>query len=495
MKSGLVKHTWLGFIRSPAFTQKLIEGILLGIFGFYTAITLITFGFMAPVIFQKSLPQHNPTAMVAGGICIYFFADLLMRYFFQKFPTASIKPYLLLPISRKKITRHIMMRSLLSPFNLILPAFLIPFFIVEVLPNESAMAAAGLLILATSLIITANFVTYAISVYSGSSKNPIILFVVLFLLFIYLEFKGFTKVHPYIFEAGESIISTPMIWPIVLLVPILITTWLYKKFVANISYHTVSSAIQGGVYLPVKGIFSRFGKPGIIMDLEIKLIMRSKRARNIAISCLLFLLFPLYVSLQMKKGETGGLDNILILFAAFFGTGGFALNYGQLMLSWNSMHFDLLMSRGFKIRDVFLAKYYLLALSCVLFFIVTLPYIFILPQYFFLALAMTFWNASFSIYGYMLLAGINSKRIDLNAGNMFNHEGLGFLHYVIIMPLMLFPFVIYGMGALMGGMMAGVFALGSIGLLGIIFHKKITHWCVLVFEKNRYKIAKAFRTK
>ena len=495
MNSGMFKHSFLALFRSPALTQKLIEGVLIGFFTLYAVVILIVMGFMAPAVIAKILPGHNPTAVVAGGLCIYFFADLLMRYFFQKFPTATIKPYLLLPIPRKKIARHMMFRSLWSPFNFIIPAFLIPFILIEVLPHESAVQVGGIILLGGSLILSANFITCAVSVYSGSSKNPAILFVMLFMLLFYLEIKGFTKIHPYIFAGGIKAVSSPVLWPIIVFIPMGIMLWLYKKFITSISYHTISSSQSEGVYLPVKGLFSRFGKPGIIMDLEIRLIVRSKRARTIAVTSLLFLLFPLYMGMQMKDGNTGGMETMFILLGAFFATGGFVLNYGQLMLSWNSTHFDLLMSRGFKIRDIFLAKYYLLALSCLLFLVVTLPYGFIFSRYFSLALIVALWNASFSIFGYMLLASVNSKRIDPNAGGMFNHEGFGLMHYLIIIPLLVFPFLIFGLAALAGGVVVAIFTLGTIGLAGVIFHKKLTVWCVNVFEKNRYKISKAFRTK
>lgn len=186
---------------------------------------------------------------------------------------------------------------------------------------------------------------------------------------------------------------------------------------------------------------------------------------------------------------------ILVAFAALFMTGGFTLNYGQLLLSWNSMHFDLLMSRGYKIQDIFTAKYYFIALICGITYILTLPYTLIFPEYPLIALALTVWNMSFSIYGYMILASIKSERIDPNEGGMFNHSGFGISHYLIVIPLMGLPFAIYGLGWLIGGNAAALSLIGGIGILGIIFHKKLIGYCVSLFKRNRYRILKAFRTK
>src|SRR5690554_1572886 len=132
MKGSFAKHTWLGFIRSPALTRKIIEGLFIGFFAIYTAVGLIALGFAAPSLIREFLPGEDPAGIVAGALCAYLLIDILMRYFLQKFPAMTIRPYLLLPIPKSKIVRFMLVRAFLNPFNLIIPLFLIPFYFSEI---------------------------------------------------------------------------------------------------------------------------------------------------------------------------------------------------------------------------------------------------------------------------------------------------------------------------------------------------------------------------
>ena len=174
-------------------------------------------------------------------------------------------------------------------------------------------------------------------------------------------------------------------------------------------------------------------------------------------------------------------------------TGMIALNHGQLMLSWNSLHFDLLMSRGNTIHDIFKAKYFILALSCVVTYLLTLPYLFLDPNIVLFNTAMLFINTSISIYSYMILASYNSLRIDPDQGNTFSFSGFGAAHYLIGIPIMVLPLAIYFIPRLVGGMTAGLLALFIVGVGGTVFYRQVINSCVKLFNTNRYKIAAAFR--
>jgi hypothetical protein len=202
----------------------------------------------------------------------------------------------------------------------------------------------------------------------------------------------------------------------------------------------------------------------------------------------LFLFFPLVLTFE----EGGGSEFYYILFGLFM-TGMIALNHGQLMLSWNSLHFDLLLSRGNTIHDIFTAKYYILVLSCIITYVLTLPYLFLDPKIVAFNTALVFINTSFSIYSYMVLASYNSMRIDPNEGGALNMSGFGAAHYLIGIPIMIFPFVIYFIGKAAFGTTGGVMALLIVGVVGTLFHRRVITACVNLFQANRYKIAAAFR--
>lgn len=488
MKIPFAKHTWLGFIRSPNLNKKIFEAAIIGFFGLYAAVSLIGIGIGAPNLIAKFAPATDPVKVVAGFICAFALVDILVRYVMQKFPAMSLKPYLLLPVGRSKIVNFMLFRALLSPFNLVIPLFLIPFLFTEVIPNHDGTIAAGLIILSLCAILISNYLAYALTAFAGANKKLAYVALAAILVVIYLEVNGFIHLLPHLIKVGGVLITKPLLWIIPVIIAISIIIWLKHAFLKEISYDLNSNSESSTTYLSVNGLFSRFGKPGIIMDMELRLIMRSRRARSFALISLAYCLMPFLLS-----GKTP--PTIMLAVFAFLIVGGFAMNYGQLMLSWNSAHFDLLLSRGYHIKDIFTAKFYLLAISCGLIFLITLPFVFVFSLFPVVALSMTLWNASFSIFAYMLLASANSERIDPNETAFMNHSGMGISHYLIVLPLMAVPFLFYGLGWQIGGTSGALLVVGGMGVVGLALHKRLIDICISLFKKNRYKISKAFRSK
>ena len=238
------------------------------------------------------------------------------------------------------------------------------------------------------------------------------------------------------------------------------------------------------------GIFNQFGEAGKLMEMEAKLIWRNKRSKTILGISTLFLLYPL-----IFLGNPVGDQIWFKLFLGLFVTGGFALNYGQLMLSWNSPHFDLLLARGFKLEQIFQAKYYLLALSCLVLFVFALLYGIIDRSFLIIVPVMFLFNIGVSIFLYMLIASYNAKRIDPSKGAMMNYEGIGAEHFLIMIPLILLPYLLYLPFKLVGYPDMGIAFIGLVGLAGFIFHKNLIRIATNLFQKNKYKIAAAFRKK
>lgn len=486
-KPNFLKQAWLSFRRSPALTQNLAQTIILAFFGFYLAASFLVSSLVAGELIREFFPGKDVLGMAGAFLIYYFPIDILTRYFMQKFPTMSIKPYLLLPVSKGSMIHYLLRRSLFS-FYSFLPLFLtVPFFFVEVLPNASGTETIGFIALVLGIIFSSNYISFWIS--KASDLNnwfSTILLVVLF-TFLFLEFKGITSFFPSLETAGSAFFSTPLLWIIPFAIGGLVYLYLFSYFK---KFLTIEQEAKKDSYLPnvSLGFFSRFGRAGKLMDLELRLLLRSKRARSYLLVSVAFLFFPLVMAFD----EEAGGEFYYLLFGLFM-SGMIALNHGQLMLSWNSLHFDLLLSRGNTIRDIFRAKYYILALSCIITWLLTIPYLFADPQIVAFCTALVFINTSFSIYAYMVLASYNSMRIDPNEGGALNMSGFGAAHYLIGLPIVAFPFIVYYGGKFAFGETGGLLSLLVVGVLGTIFHQQVIDACVKLFTTNRYKISAAFR--
>jgi len=218
-------------------------------------------------------------------------------------------------------------------------------------------------------------------------------------------------------------------------------------------------------------------------------MLRSKRARSYLIMSVLFLFYP-FILLDMDGGAT---SPYMLIIIGVIVTGMLAMNHGQLMLSWNSLHFDLLQSRSYTYHDLFMGKYYVLALSCIICFVLCLPYFFIEKDIVLFSFVLLLYNMSISLFAYMYLASYNSLRIDPNEKGAFSMQGFGAAHFLIIFPIMFLPCLLYLIGSFFGGKTGGLAFIALVGIIGLLLHQPIIRFCVENFKENRYQIGAAFR--
>lgn len=85
--------------------------------------------------------------------------------------------------------------------------------------------------------------------------------------------------------------------------------------------------------------------------------------------------------------------------------------------------------------------------------------------------------------------------MDLSRGAAFNYQGVGASQFIIMLPLMLLPVIIFSLLNIYFDSMASVTVLGILGLAGLLFHKPLMNMAVKRFISRRHKIAEGFREK
>jgi len=466
----------------------MVQTFFLGLFAIYLIINMVVLGFILGSIIEEYFPDQDLLEVAGGLIVYYFIGDILTRYFIQKFPAFSIKPYKILPIKKGAIAHNFLFRSLGSFFNILPLFFLVPFFFKEIVPNYPSTTAFGFALFAIGMILFNNFLAFGIDKAMALNRNWVGLILVGIIATLFLESRGYIAIFPHLKLFAASIIKNPLLSAIPLALASLLYVGLQKFLTNNLSLEESTNGRKFyGSAMPT-GLFARFGQAGTLMDLELKLMLRSKRARSYLIFSLLFLLYPLTMYNQNSENSP-----YMLLVFGLLQTGMIALNHGQLLLSWNSLHFDLLQSRGHTFYDIFSAKYYILTISCLLTYILCLPYFFLDPTIILFNTVMLFFNVSFSLFAYLLLASYNSLRVDPNEGSAFSFSGFGAAHYLIGIPIVGVPCLLYWLGALVGGKIGGILLISLIGIIGIVFHKAFIQFCVNNFKRNRYKISAAFR--
>ena len=116
----------------------------------------------------------------------------------------------------------------------------------------------------------------------------------------------------------------------------------------------------------------RFGDVAPFMMLDLRLLWRNKRPKSsifILVIGLLYGLFfypnPIYKDMVFLYG-----------FIGIFVTGIFLINFGQFIPAWDSGYYKMLMSQNIKYKDYLKSKYVLMALSVVILFVLSIPYVY-----------------------------------------------------------------------------------------------------------------------
>ena len=165
------------------------------------------------------------------------------------------------------------------------------------------------------------------------------------------------------------------------------------------------------------------------------------------------------------------------------------------MLSWESGYFDFVLTRKVKFRQYFESKYYLFLATSTISFVLSLAYGYFGAQIIFINLAAYLFNIGVNVFFVMRIALFNPKKIDLSKRAAFNYEGVGAAQFLIALPVMFLPYVIYAPFLILGIGEYGLLLLGVLGLIGFLLRDKWLDFITNNFIKNRHKIAAGFRAQ
>jgi hypothetical protein len=235
---------------------------------------------------------------------------------------------------------------------------------------------------------------------------------------------------------------------------------------------------------------NRFGIIGELIALELKLILRNKRARSTVMASAIFLFygFILYKPEYIDKGWLGPL-----LMGGLFMTGLFIVNYGQFLFAWQSSHFDGLMASHLAVRTYIKSKFVLFTAVCTILLLVTSFYGLLSWKIVFVQLAAYFYNIGVHTVIAVYFATRSYKAIDIGKKAAFNYQGLGASQWIYSLFVFLIPMVIYLPFKLIGGSWAGIAALGVVGLISFFLQDWWVDVLTREFFKRKYLILEGFR--
>ncbi|HRX13206.1 MAG TPA: DUF5687 family protein [Draconibacterium sp.] len=479
---------WRELTRSAYFSKNMAaKGVLIFLALYFSAVALFM-GFNLSVFIEKSNPGQAQVPIFNSLIFAYVGFELVLRIMVQSLPTFGFQPFLLIPVKRKRIARYMLNKSLLHFFN-VLPLFLVlPFtFKSAVHELETPVLIAWL----ASLFLMI-FVNHFLAIYIKWRTNESNWFFYGFLALAAAVFAidhfgifdftaNFGKLFDFIVLQPVSVLIFPI--AIVLLYNLNLKYLLNRFFLDELSQKKKEGMTHDFSWL------NQIGEYGKMLSLEVKMITRNKRPRTTAVMSIIFIFYGLilYQDFDEKKAE------FILVLGGMFMTGIFSMMYGQFFPAWHSRYYPFLMAQNVKMKQILQSAFFLMAVTNIVFYLLSLGYMFVTPKVLYVHLAVMLYNIGVNSFVIFAL-GLNSRKsIDLDQRAMFNYQGMSATNWLITFPILFGPLAVYGILTYLLGNIAAYFILGGLGLIGIIIHPRLIDYFTKQYLLRKHKMIASYK--
>ncbi len=479
---------WKQFFRSSYWQKSIALNIILALFAIYMLLSFLTLGIALYPILKEQFPTESPLFKVNDFLFYWILADLFLRFFMQKLPVMSVKPFLTLPVHKSKIVNYVLGKSMLSFFNF-LPLFaIIPFGIFAITENENLLQVLVWMFLMLIITLIVNFLNFIIESTTSDSDWAFLPIIVIVSGLFTLNHYEILPLYS-VFSKGLSGI---LIQPVLITIPILIWASLYlinfkllkKKLYIDASLKVKSEEVQ----TTEMTWLNRFGSVAPFLQLDLKLLWRNKRPRSSVFIIVMGLFYGLiFYTNPVYKDMTP-----FLVFVAIFITGVFLISFGQFIPAWDSAYYKMLMSQNIKYKDYLNAKFSLMQWSAIILFVLSIPYVYFGWEILLLHFAAMMYNVGVNTYVLLFAGSFNRKKIDLSQRAAFNYQGTGAVQWLVGFPILVVPILFFYIPYKLINFEAGVATLIILGLIGIVLHQKLMQYITGMYLKSKHKMIAAF---
>lgn len=450
---------------------------------------LIFFGTLFAFVMQDE--AREPYHIINSGLVFFMFIDFLIRFPFQKTPTQEVKPYLLLPVRRKRLIDFLLLRSGLSGFNLIWLFFFVPFATFCVVRFYGFCGLLTYSIGIWLLMVLNNYwfllcrtlmneriwwVLLPLTVYGGIAAA--------------LFLPDDSPLYDWSTDLGEGFIAGNLLVFAALLAAICLMWWVNRTLMSRLVYHEINKTEDTQVkHVSEYRFLDRYGEIGEYIRLELKMMLRNKVCKTaLRTGILVVVMFSLLLSFTEAYDGAFMRGFILVYNFVIFGL----IFLGSIM-SYEGNYIDGLMSRKEAIYSLLRAKYIVYGTGILIPFILMIPAMATGKITVLSCVAWALFTVGCVYFCLFQMAVYNTRTINLNA-KMTSRSSVGTgLQNLINMAAFAIPLVINGLLVAAVGQTITSWVLIALGLGFILtsrwWLKNIYHR----FMKRRYRNMEGFR--
>ena len=490
MVKQFISLQWKAFFRSASIGKSIGLKILMGFFAVYFAVVFLVLGIGLYPLLQEIYPQQDPLHMANRFLLIWLVMELGGRFMLPTLPVMNIKPLMVTPIPRRKVVNYVLAKSLFSFFNLLPLLVIVPFGIVNIYKGtHSFPEMLGWAIAAYSLAICVNYANYLLKKKFADNLKDLIPYLLVAAVLAGLEYFEIFRITEYFGQAMDYVAAMPYLAVVPLLMAWGFYKWnqvnLLRRFYLDESLKGKSTEVNTQEFLWTR----KFGDIAPFLQLDLKLIWRNKRPKTTIWMSLLLVTYGLifYPNDSYQDFQT------IFVFVGIFMTGIFMINFGQFIPSWDASYFSMMMSQNIPLKKYLASKIGLMTFSVIVLTILTTPYVYFGYHILLLNLACAIYNIGVNVPVLLYAGSFNRKRIDLEKSPFMNYQGTGATQWLVALPLMVLPVLIFWVINYFLSFDIAVGILAGLGLLGLVIRKPTMDFIEGVYKKNKYAMVQGFK--
>lgn len=473
--------------RHPMFEKNRFMKFLGWFMILYYAAILILMGVVMPLGLREEYNGVAAFHILDGYFLWLLFVDFWTRFIMQETPAQTVKPYRLLPISRKYLMHVYLTRSGFSLGNMFWWFFLVPFGLLAVMPLLGWWSFVGWL-MGWWMLCIANgffylFVRALCILHLAWVLMPVAIHVSLILLMLLPEKNCLDM--PCTEFMYQFALGNPLPY---LATAVIIGLGYYANFIlqGSMTYNEVAKK-EEIKHASKMSYFNRYGAMGEYLKLEIKLRLRNKQVR-MSFFILLGLMTLLSAMLYFTDIYDGEFMKSFILLYDYVGLGTMTL---ITIMCYEGNYIDGLMSRRESIYELLRAKFYFNSAMMLIPLMLVIPLTLIGKISIWMNVAYFLFTIGVIYPGVFQLAVYNNNTLPLNqkvTGKQGNATQQIVSMVVLFLPIGLEKICVWIMGPVWGYVPMIV-----LGLTGIVTHKIWLRNIYVRFMNRRYINMEGYR--
>lgn len=480
---------WKSFFRSASVGKSIGLKVLLIFLALYFSIAFLALGIGLYPLLQKFFPDQDPLQLVNRFVLLWLVFDLGFRFFIQTLPVLDIKPLLNLPIPKRKAINFVLSKSIYSFFNFLPLFIIIPFGIFCI--NKSEYGTWNLLAWMLAMIAITqcvNFLNFIIKKRFTDNLKALIPALIIAVVLAALEYFKIFEISFWFGKTLDYLVQNPYLVIIPILMAVLLFKWNQHNLESKFYLDAGLKEKQKDANTQDFGWTKKFGTLAPFLQQDLKLIWRNKRPKTTIYMSLILLGYGLFVYPSDMYEHS-----VFYVFVGIFMTGIFMINFGQFVPSWDASYYPLIMSQNIPVKDYLASKAMLLSFSVVILAILTTPYIYFGWNILLINMVAALYNIGVNVPILLYSGSFNKKRIDLDKSPFMNYQGTGAAQWIVGLPLMFLPILIFWLLDYFIGFKAALIGLSGLGILGLILRPKLMEYIAGVYRKRKYAMINGFK--